>query len=262
LKAIILCGGQGTRIREHSETKPKPMIEVGDRPILWHIMKIYAHHDITDFVLCLGHQGHVVKEYFLHYEAMNNDFTVELGVGDGIEFHGVTHDEDGWGVTLADTGVPTQTGGRIHRASKYIPKSHDTFCATYGDGLADVDLKAMLAYHRQQGGLATMLGVGPPGRFGALRRDGNRVTEFCEKPEDSQGLINGGYFFFERGFLDYLSSDEDCILERGPLERCAADGNLFVYEHRGFWGCMDTYRDWLRLEEAWKQNRAPWKVWK
>jgi glucose-1-phosphate cytidylyltransferase len=260
VKAIILCGGQGTRLREHTETRPKPMVEVGNRPILWHVMKGYAHYGMTDFILCLGYKGQLIKEYFLNYEAMNSDFTIELGARESIEYHGQAHGEDGWRVTLADTGEAAMTGARVARAARHLGEDQ-TFSVTYGDGLSDVDLGRVREFHLRHGGLATVTGVGPPSRFGELQTRGERVAAFSEKPQVSQGLINGGFFFFQREFLDYVSGDDDCVLEREPLERCAADGKLFVYRHAGYWQCMDTYRDWLQLDQHWRQGSAPWKVW-
>jgi glucose-1-phosphate cytidylyltransferase len=259
MKAIILCGGQGTRLREQTEVRPKPMVEIGGYPILWHIMKLYSHFGITEFILCLGYKAGVIKEYFLNYRANKSDFTIHLGQG-RIDFHSDEHGEQDWKVTLAFTGENAMTGCRVKRGAKYL-NDDSTFCVTYGDGLADIDLAEMLKFHKRHGGLATLAGVRPPSRFGELQADGTRVVRFGEKPQVSQGAINGGFFFFERAFLDYLSDDDNCVLEREPLERCAADRQLFVYEHAGFWQCMDTYRDWERLDRQWQTGQAPWKVW-
>lgn len=256
LPVVILCGGQGTRLREETEFKPKPMVPVGDRPILWHIMKHYAHYGLNRFVLCLGYRGEIIKDYFFNYEAMNSDFTVHLGQR-RVEFH-ATHEED-WAVTLADTGALAQTGARLRKVRRHLDV--ERFCLTYGDGLADVDLDALLAYHRSHGKLVTMTGVHPPSRFGEIRVDGGRVVEFEEKPNMGAGFINGGYFVCERGVFDYLDDTDGCIFERGPLERLAADGELMVYEHHGFWQCMDTLRDMTLLNELWASGRAPWRVW-
>lgn len=261
MQVIILCGGQGTRLREHTEVRPKPSIEIGGRPILWHLMKIYAHHGITDFVLSLGYKGHVIKDYFLNYRFMNSDLTIELGRDPRVRVHGEPADEAGWRVTLADTGEHTMTGARIKRVERYLSEPRGTFCVTYGDGLADLDLRAVLDFHRRHGRLATLTGVVAPSRFGVIRRERDRVSAFHEKPDDGSTLVNGGFFVFEPGFLRYLSDDAGCVLEREPLERCAADGELMAYEHRGYWQCMDTLRDWEKLEEAWRGGRAPWKVW-
>ncbi len=260
VKAIILCGGQGTRLREHTELRPKPMVEIGGRPILWHIMKLYASHGVTDFILCLGYKASVIKEYFLNYQAMNCDFTVKLGREGGLQLHGASGDDERWRVTLADTGEETMTGARVRRAARYLDDRDENFMVTYGDGLADVNLRAVLTFHEEHGRLATLTGVRPPSRFGELQCDGRQVVAFSEKPAVGQGLINGGFFCFRRGFLDYLSDDPGCVLEREPLESCAAAGQLCVFEHPGFWQCMDTYRDWQSLEAQWKSGRAPWQT--
>jgi len=261
MKAFILCGGQGTRLREHTEVQPKPMVEIGGRPILWHIMKLYAFHGITDFVLCLGYKAKVIKEYFLNYEAMNSDFTIMLGQREGLRLYGRSLTEDHWRVTVADTGENTMTGARILRAAKYLQPDDETFMVTYGDGLSNVNLRAELDFHLEHGRLATITGVRPPSRFGEMQCDGDRVVAFSEKPQIGHGLINGGFFCFRREFLKYLNDSPDCILERGPLESCAADGQLCVFEHLGYWQCMDTYRDWMSLESQWQSGNAPWKVW-
>jgi glucose-1-phosphate cytidylyltransferase len=261
LKAFILCGGQGMRLREHTEARPKPMVEVGGRPILWHIMKTYAHYGINDFVLCLGYKGNMIKDYFLNYEARNCDFTVTLGPGQAVEVHRSHHNEDGWRVTLCETGEDAMTGARIKRASRYLEPDEQTFCVTYGDGLIDMDLRAVVAFHEAHPGVATMTAVRPPSRFGELQHQDGRVVVFNEKPQVSEGLINGGYLVFDRAFLDYLSEDSPCVMERDGLGRCAEDGRLYAYEHNGYWQCMDTYRDWLHLENQWNSGRAPWKAW-
>ena len=261
MKAMILCGGQGTRLREYTEIRPKPMVEIGGHPILWHIMKLYAHHGINDFILCLGYKSQVIKEYFLNYEAMNSDFTVELGSSSRIHYHGSSHGENGWKVTLVETGDATMTGARIARAAKYLGDSPETFCVTYGDGVSDLDLKMALAFHRKHKKLATLTGVRPPSRFGELEISGSSVVSFSEKPQLGQGAINGGFFFFEPAFLRYLSDDPTVHLERAPLEQCARDNQLSVYEHQGFWQSMDTYRDWESLDRQWQAGKAPWKVW-
>jgi glucose-1-phosphate cytidylyltransferase len=258
MKAIILCGGQGTRLREHTELRPKPMVEIGGRPILWHIMKLYSHYGINDFVLCLGYKASVIKEYFLNYEAMNCDFTVRLGEPNAITLHESNQARENWRVTLADTGEETMTGARIRRAAKYLGPHDDTFMVTYGDGLADVNLQTLLEFHRGHGKLATLTGVRPPSRFGEFHCEGSQILSFSEKPQINQGLINGGFFCFQREFLNYLSESPDCILEKQPLETCASDGQLHVFEHLGYWHCMDTYRDWQGLENQWRSGRAPW----
>ncbi len=261
MRVMILCGGRGTRLREYTESRPKPMVEVGGRPILWHIMKTYAHHGLNDFILCLGYKGHVIKDFFLRYEAMTHDITLDMSGASPFEIHRDGGRTEDWRITLADTGEETMTGARLKRAARYLDDSDTTFAATYGDGVSDVDVSALLAFHRSHGKLATLTGVRPPSRFGELELDGRRVTAFSEKPQVGQGLINGGYFIFERGFLDYLDADAGCYLEREPLARCAADGELMVHEHDGYWSCMDTYRDWERLEHEWQAGTAPWRVW-
>lgn len=258
MKVVILAGGLGTRLREETEFRPKPMVEIGNRPILWHIMKIYAHYGYKDFVVCLGYKGEVIKEYFLDYEAMNNDFTVRLGNPNEIEFHS-NHGEDGWRVTLADTGDDAMTGARIKRVEKYI--DGEEFMVTYGDGVADIDINKLLAFHRSHGHIATLTGVRPTSRFGELLIKENVVSEFSEKPQSSEGHINGGFFIFKKEFFDYLENDDGCILERTPMKRLAEAGELMVYPHDGFWQCMDTYRDNKYLQEIWQKGDAPWKVW-
>lgn len=257
MKVMILCGGLGTRLREETEFKPKPMVDVGGRPILWHIMKHYGSHGFKEFVLCLGYKGEVIKHYFLNYKLENHDLRVRLTTGDvSIQDGGATED---WDVTLAYTGEATMTGGRVKRAARYLGR--EPFFLTYGDGVTDVDLIALLEFHRSHGRLATLTGVKPPGRFGELNLDGGRVTTFLEKPSISGGYINGGFFVCEPGFLDYLSEDESCTLERAPLESLARDGQLMMYPHDGFWQCMDTYRDYQLLNDLWNEGRAPWKTW-
>jgi glucose-1-phosphate cytidylyltransferase len=254
---FILCGGLGTRLKEETEFRPKPMVPVGGRPILWHVMRSYAAHGFRRFVLCLGFRGDVIKEYFLDYSAMNSDFTVELGSNE-VTIHSVDHDDD-WVVTLAETGEAAMTGARVARAAvKYLGDA-EQFAVTYGDGLTDADLSAELAFHVAHGNLGTILGVSPPSRFGQLKLDGEHVTEFAEKPDFPDTWINGGYLFFRQGFLDYLSTDDACVLEREPLVRLAADSELRVFRHQGFWFAMDTQRDRERLEAAWAAGEAPWR---
>jgi len=258
MKAVILAGGLGTRLAEETTVRPKPMVEIGGHPILWHIMKCYALHGFTDFVICLGYKGERIKEYFLNYEAMNSDFTVELGRRESITFH-EGHREPGWRVTLVDTGYQTATGARIKRASRYL--TDDRFMLTYGDGVSDLDLRRLLAFHDEQGTLATVTGVRPASRFGELLVNGERVRQFSEKPQTHEGLVNGGFFVLERGALDYVTDDPGCVLEREPLERLAAAGQLSVYRHDGFWQCMDTYRDYQLLNQLWDSGGAKWKQW-
>jgi glucose-1-phosphate cytidylyltransferase len=255
LKAVILAGGLGTRLREQTEFRPKPMVEVGGKPILWHIMKIFAHHGITDFVVCIGYKGDVIKEYFLDYEARNNDFTITLGKSHEIVFHG-QHMESDWRVTVADTGDETQTGGRVKRIERFI--DDDRFMVTYGDGLADVDISKLLAFHDENGKKATLTTVQPLSRFGVLDLDqAGTVEHFREKPQ-VDGWVNAGFFVFERDVFDYIT-DAD-VLEQRPLERLAADKELMAFRHDGFWQPMDTYRESKLLNDLWQQG-APWKVW-
>lgn len=259
MKVVILCGGQGTRLREETEYRPKPMVDVGGRPILWHIMKIYAHYGLRDFILCLGYRGHMIKEYFLSYEAMNNDFTIALGANNKIAYHGA-HEEQDYQVTLADTGLDSMTGTRVKRVQKYIDE--ETFIVTYGDGLSDVDIRSLLAFHRSHGRLATVTTVRPSSRFGILDLDSNgKVMKFAEKPK-LEGWANAGFFVFQRGVFDYLNEDPSCILERAPLERLAREGQLMAYRHEGFFFAMDTYREYLQLNELWNSGKAQWAVWK
>jgi len=257
MKVVILCGGLGTRLREETEFRPKPMVEIGGRPILWHIMKFYAHSGFREFVLCLGYRGGMIKEYFLNYEAMNNDFTICLGRQSQIHFN-EAHAEQGFQVTLADTGLSTMTGGRLKRVQKYI--DDDLFMMTYGDGLSNVDVPHLLAFHRSHGKLATVTAVTPTSRYGVVEvaRDG-QVTRFLEKPR-TDGVISAGFFVFGRGIFDYLDGDE-CVLERGPMERLAAEGQLMAFQHDGFFYAMDTYREYQYLNEIWAKQQAPWKLW-
>jgi glucose-1-phosphate cytidylyltransferase len=257
LKVVILCGGQGTRLREETEFRPNPLVMIGQRPILWHIMKLYAHYGHREFVLCLGYRGQMIKEYFLNYEAMNNDFTISLGSRTRIDYL-ASHAEQDFRVTLADTGLETMTGGRVKKIERYV--DGDTFMVTYGDGLSDVNVGALLDYHRMHGRLATVTAMQPPSRFGLLTiDDGGRVTQFAEKPK-TDGWANAGFFVFNRRIFDYLDSDQ-CILEREPLERLSAEGQLMVYRHSGFFFAMDTYREFQVLNALWEEGKPPWKVW-
>ena len=259
MKVAILCGGLGTRLREETEFRPKPMVEIGGRPILWHIMKIYAHYGFRDFVLCLGYRGNVIREHFLNYEAMNNDFTITLGGGRGIERHG-THSEQDFRITLVDTGAETMTGGRVKRIERFI--DGDTFMVTYGDGLADLDIGQLLEFHRAHGRLATVTAAHPIHRFGILDlKENGQVQSFVEKPQ-SEGWMNAGFFLFERGVFDYLQGGDSCIMERDPLMRLAADGQLMAFRHEGFFFAMDTYREYEALNQIWNSGNVPWKVWK
>jgi glucose-1-phosphate cytidylyltransferase len=257
MKVVILCGGLGTRLREETEFRPKPLLEIGGRPILWHIMKTYAHRGFREFVLCLGYRGNMIKEYFLNYEAMNNDFTICLGHESRIRHNGL-HTEQGFEVTLADTGLNTMTGGRLQRVRKYI--NNETFMLTYGDGVADIDVARLVEFHKQHGKIATVTTVTPTSRFGIVEMgDRGQVLQFIEKPK-TEAFASAGFFVFEPGIFDYLEGD-DCILERVPLQRLAADGQLMAYEHEGFFYAMDTYREYEFLNDLWAKGQAPWKVW-
>jgi glucose-1-phosphate cytidylyltransferase len=258
MKVVILCGGLGTRLREETEFRPKPMVNIGERPILWHIMKTYAQYGHREFVLSMGYKGELIKEYFFHYELMNNDVTLKLGHPDKVQFHRQGGDE-GWTVTLADTGVDTLKGARLKRVQRYVPD--DEFMLTYGDGVADVDIGKLLAFHRQHGKLATVTGISPASRFGELKIDGDRVESFTEKPKIGSGLINGGFFVFKKEIFDYVTADKSCDLEVGALETLAHEGQLMVYRHEQFWACMDTIRDMEYLNRLWNEDRAAWKIW-
>jgi glucose-1-phosphate cytidylyltransferase len=258
MKTVILCGGIGTRLREQTEFRPKPMVEIGGRPILWHIMKIFAHYDLCDFVLCLGYRGDMIKEYFLNYEAMNNDFTISLKRNRPIQYHG-SHEERDFKVTLVDTGPLTMTGGRVKRIERYV--EDDTFMVTYGDGVANIDIGELLAFHRSHGKLATLTTMRPTSRFGMLDIDGNgMVTKFAEKPAED-GWANAGFFVFQRQVFDYLQGGDACVLEREPMERLVADRQLAAYRHKGFFFAMDTYREYEAINKMWSSGQAPWKIW-
>lgn len=260
MKVVILCGGQGTRLREETEYRPKPLVDVGGRPILWHIMKLYAHHQVRDFVLCLGYRGQMIKDYFLNYEAMTNDFTICLGKQNRIIYHGA-HEEQDFNVTLADTGQDSMTGSRVKQVARYV-EEEERFMVTYGDGLSDVDVSKLLAFHKSHGRLATITTVKPYSRFGIVDIDQKqRVHAFAEKPQ-VEGWASAGFFVFEKKVLDYLDSDPACILERAPLEKLASDGQLMAYQHEGFFFAMDTYREYLYLNELWNGGKAPWAVWR
>ena len=259
MKVVILCGGAGTRLREETEFRPKPMVNIGPYPILWHIMKYYSQFGFKEFVLALGYKGDMIKNYFCHYELMNNDVTIELGQPEKTCIH-YAHDEAGWKITLADTGEKSLKGARLKKVEKYIVG--DTFMMTYGDGIADVDIGKLLAFHQAHGKLATVTGINIASRFGELKIDGDSVETFSEKPQDGKGFINGGFFVFSRKILDYLTTDDLCDLEVGPLEQIAGEGQLMVYKHRGFWACMDTLRDMEYLNRLWDNGMARWKIWK
>ncbi|MCG3149440.1 MAG: Glucose-1-phosphate cytidylyltransferase [Verrucomicrobiae bacterium] len=255
---VIFCGGRGTRFSEQTELRPKPLIEVGDRPILWHIMKIYSHYGFHRFVLPVGYKGAMIKDYFLNYESRNRDFTIHLGGGKKPAYLR-KHDEGRWQVSLVDTGVNTMTGARLSRIRKHIKTRY--LMLTYGDGVGNIDLQRLLTFHKNHGKIATVTGVHPPSRFGELVCRGNQVQRFSEKPQVSEGIINGGFFVFDTRVFDYVTDDETLTFEREPLTQLAADGELMVYRHTGFWQPMDTYRDWQILNDAWQTGKAPWKFW-
>lgn len=253
---FVLCGGLGTRLREETELRPKPMVPIGNRPILWHIMRKYSQHGFNRFILCLGYKAEVIKSYFLNYASMNSDFTVELKTNKAT-VHSIDHDDD-WKVTLADTGELAMTGARVAKAAAKYLGDADQFAVTYGDGLTDANLADEYEFHLREGRIGTVLGVNPPSRFGELKIDGQQVQEFSEKPDFRDQWINGGYFFFHRSFLPCLEGGDDCVLERQPLVELAKRGELSMYRHRGFWACMDTQRDKESLEKLWVSGERPW----
>jgi glucose-1-phosphate cytidylyltransferase len=256
MKAVILAGGFGTRIAEESDNKPKPMIEVGGRPLLWHIMKCYSHHGIKDFVICLGYKGYMIKEFFFNYYRHTADLKINLKTG---EHRIIGSQAEDWSVTLIDTGQATMTGGRLRRVASHL--GNETFCMTYGDGLSDVDITAEITFHRRHGKLATVAAVQPPGRFGVLNVETeNIVTSFEEKPSDEIGWVNGGFFVLEPASTDYVSGDE-VSWEQGPLANLARDGQLMAYQHLGYWQPCDTLRDKRTLEKLWNNGNGPWCVW-
>lgn len=257
-KVVILCGGLGTRLKEETDVKPKPMVMIGTKPILWHVMKIYSHYGFNDFILCLGYKGEVIKEYFLNYDVLNSDFTIKLTPQKTVTVHNTVEESD-WRITLADTGVNALKGARLKRIEKYIKE--DTFMVTYGDGVGNINIKKLLDFHNSHGKIATVTGVRPPSLFGELQVKDNKAVIFSEKPQTSTGLISGGFFVFNRKLFDYLTEDDNCDFEKGPLEKIAAKGELMVYTHEGPWICMDTYRDVVYLNNVWASGKAPWKIW-
>ena len=255
MKVVILAGGLGTRLAEETILRPKPMVEIGDRPMLWHIMKIYSSHGLNDFVICLGYRGYMVKEYFANYHLHTSDVTFDIAAN---SMHVHQSAAEPWRVTLVDTGDETMTGGRLLRVLDYL--EGDDFCFTYGDGVADIDMTALIEFHREQGTIATVTAVQPSGRFGSMRMDGSRVTEFTEKPPGDDAWINGGFFVLKPEVRDYLE-DDATVWEREPLQGLARDGQLSSYRHAGFWQPMDTLREKVRLQELWESGQAPWKLW-
>lgn len=256
MKAVILAGGLGTRLSEETDLKPKPMVEIGGKPIIWHIMKHYSTHHINDFVICCGYKGYVIKEYFANYFLHMSDVTFDLRANK-MQVH--NQRAEPWTITLVDTGEDSMTGGRLARVANYIQQD-ELFCFTYGDGLSNVDITASIAFHRSHGKLATLTATYPPGRFGALDITNNVVTNFKEKPKGDGGMINGGFFVLSPEVLNYLDGDE-CVWEQYPLNQLAEEGQLMAYEHQGFWQPMDTLRDKTYLETLWREGRAPWKIW-
>jgi glucose-1-phosphate cytidylyltransferase len=256
---VILCGGLGTRIYEETQDKPKPMVEIGNKPILWHIMKIYAQYNFKNFILCLGYKGQIIKNYFLTYSALSSDFTINIGKGN-VNLRSNCSESD-WNVTLVDTGLEAMTGARIKRIEKYV--NADNFVVTYGDGIADINIDELTRFHLNHGKIGTITGVYPFSRFGEMVIDSGRVTKFAEKPRmrGLKGTINGGFFVFKRDFFKYVWEEDDCVLEREPLTKLASDGELMVYQHKGFWQCLDTFREKQLLNELWDSGRAKWKIW-
>jgi glucose-1-phosphate cytidylyltransferase len=256
MKVVLLAGGFGTRISEESELKPKPMIEIGGRPILWHIMKIFSHYGYNDFIICCGYKGYYIKDYFHHYYMHQTDVTIDIATNE-MQFH--KSQSESWKITLVDTGLNTMTGGRIKRVKQYV--GDETFMLTYGDGVSDVNIGKLVEYHKKNNSLATLTAIQPSGRFGGLdiSGDGN-VVNFIEKPKGEGGWINGGFFVLEPKIIDYIN-DDATIWEKEPLENLTKDGQLSAYKHEGFWQPMDTLRDKMHLEKLWKSDNAPWKIW-
>ena len=260
IPVVILCGGFGTRLGEETDAKPKPMVEIGGRPILWHIMKHYSHYGFSNFILCLGYKGHIIRDFFLNYENLTRDVRVRTGTNKSIEILGHERSED-WNIILADTGASAMTGARIKRIEKYIDS--EVFLLTYGDGLSNINLDNLLKFHEKSGKIGTVTGVRPPARFGELIVDAKneKVLQLSDKSNSSHAFINGGFFAFQRKFFQYLSEDDDCTLEKKPLEKLATDDQLKMFQHDDFWQCMDTPRDMNLLRSLWSENRAPWKNW-
>ncbi|HEY4688465.1 MAG TPA: glucose-1-phosphate cytidylyltransferase [Anaerolineae bacterium] len=256
MKVVILAGGVGSRLSEETSLRPKPMVEIGGKPVLWHIMNIYACQGFVEFVIAAGYKAEYIKDYFLNFYAINNDLTIDLATGQTMIHDG---NQPNWKVHIVDTGLHTQTGGRIKRLKHWLA-DEETFMLTYGDGLADIDLRALLAFHCNHGKLATVTTVRSPARFGRIKFEGDQVVEFYEKPEHSEGWINGGFFVLNRRVLDYIDGD-GAIWERDPVERLAHDGQLIGYHHSGFWSCMDTLKEKTMLDQMWDTGHAPWKIW-
>lgn len=256
MKAVILAGGLGTRLNEETDTKPKPMVEIGGKPILWHIMKIYSAHGISDFIICLGYKGYAIKEYFANYFLHVSNVTFDLAKNDMVVHQ---HNAESWKVTLVDTGDSAMTGGRLKNVRSYL--DNEDFCFTYGDGLGDIDIGELIKLHKSEGTLATLTAVQPPGRFGAIKTDKNKIIGFQEKPEGDGGWVNGGFFILSPKVIDYIA-DETTVWEASPMEKLAENGELSAYFHHGFWQPMDTLREKKYLEDLWKSDKAPWRIWK
>lgn len=260
MKVVILCGGKGTRLREETEYRPKPMVPIGDRPVLWHIMKTYASHGHKDFILCLGYKGEMIKDFFRNYLWATSDISLRLGRSPKVKFHN-HHGEEDWNVTLVDTGQETMTGGRIKRIEQFIGKD-DTFLLTYGDCVGAIDVNKAVKFHRAHGKVLTLTAVHPPGRFGELgMKPGGVVHQFNEKPQSEGGWINGGFFVASRKLFGYLVNTENVMLEQQPIREIAAQGQLMAYQHSGFWQPMDTYQEYLLLNRLWSEGNAPWRTW-
>jgi glucose-1-phosphate cytidylyltransferase len=260
MKVVIFCGGKGTRLREETEYRPKPMLPIGDHPILWHIMKTYATHGFREFILCLGYKGEIIKDYFRNYLWMASDVTLKLGRDPSVHFHG-SHNEEDWSVTLAETGLETMTAGRLERIKRYLGDDEE-FLFTYGDGVGNVDIPRSIEFHRAHGKLVTLTAVHPPGRFGELGlEDGGVVRQFNEKPQAEGGWINGGFFVANRRVFDYIAASDDVMFEAAPIKQIAQDDQLRAFSHTGFWQPMDTYQEFLLLNRLWAEGEAPWKVW-
>ena len=256
MKAVILAGGLGTRLNEETDTKPKPMVEIGGKPILWHIMKIYSAHGVSDFIICLGYKGYAIKEYFANYFLHVSNVTFDLAKNDMVVHQ---HNAESWKVTLVDTGDSAMTGGRLKNVRSYL--DNEDFCFTYGDGLGDIDIGELIKLHKSEGALATLTAVQPPGRFGAIKTDKNKIVGFQEKPEGDGGWVNGGFFILSPKVIDYIA-DETTVWEASPMEKLAENGELSAYFHHGFWQPMDTLREKKYLEDLWKSDKAPWRIWK
>jgi len=256
MKAVILAGGLGTRLNEETDTKPKPMVEIGGKPILWHIMKIYSAHGVSDFIICLGYKGYAIKEYFANYFLHVSNVTFDLAKNDMVVHQ---HNAESWKVTLVDTGDSAMTGGRLKNVRSYL--DNEDFCFTYGDGLGDIDIGELIKLHKSEGTLATLTAVQPPGRFGAIKTDKNKIIGFQEKPEGDGGWVNGGFFILSPKVIDYIA-DETTVWEASPMEKLAENGELSAYFHHGFWQPMDTLREKKYLEDLWKSGKAPWRTWK